>query len=155
GEAATLSGESLQLARQLRLPKHSYLAATLVGKALLKKKQTAQAHQMLSEAIEQIETMRESVAGQEQERQLYFEDKVAAYHLLIDVVGGENRISEAFVCADRAKGRVLLDVVSGGIRAGPLAAADLSQLIPDHKTALVEYIVTPERVYLFVLTRRA
>jgi CHAT domain-containing protein/Tfp pilus assembly protein PilF len=154
GEAAALSGESLQLARRLRLPKHSYLAATLVGKALLKKKQTVQAHQLLSEAIEQIETMRESVAGQEQERQLYFEDKVSAYHLMIDLLFTENRISEAVLCADRAKGRVLLDVVSGGIQAGSLAAADLSRLVPDHKTALIEYVVTPERVYLFILTKR-
>ncbi len=153
--AAALSEESLQLARRLRLPKHSYLAATLVGKALLKQKQTAQANQMLSEAIEQIEMMRGSVAGQEQERQLYFEDKVAAYHLMIDLLFGEQRLSEAVLCANRAKGRVLLDVVSDGIRAASLAAADLSQMVLDHKTALLEYVVTSERVYLFVLTKRA
>jgi CHAT domain-containing protein/tetratricopeptide (TPR) repeat protein len=226
-EAATLSEKSLGIARRLRLPKHSYLAATLLGKALLKEGKADTAYQALSLAIEQIEAMRFSVAGREQERQIYFEDKVAAYHLMIDLLAGQGKASEALLYAERAKGRVLLDVLGAGgkqaslpekeqeeerrlnraivalnseirierqkfasdgariaqltsqldsarlkyesflnlvyaanpdlkaraIRPPSLPTDDLSRLIPDHKTALLEYVVTKERVYLFVLIK--
>lgn len=224
GEAAALSEKSLGIARRLRLPKHSYLAATLLGKALLKEGKADLAHQALSLAIEQIEAMRFSVAGREQERQIYFEDKVAAYHLMIDLLVGQGKASEALLYAERAKGRVLLDVLGNGrkqaslpekereeerrlnqaiialnneirgerlkpapdgariaqltyqldsarlkyesflnlvhaahpdlkanvIRTPSLAMDDLSRLIPDNKTALLEYVVTKERVHLSV-----
>ncbi len=153
-EAAALSEESLKFARHLRLPKHSYLAATLLGKSLLKQGKNELASKMLYQAIEQIELMRSSVAGQEQERQLYFEDKVAAYHLMIDLLVKQKRTSEAVLYAERAKGRVLLDVLSGGIRSSSLTTDDLSQLVQDRKTALLEYVVAEGRIHMFVLTRR-
>ncbi len=52
--------------------------------------------------------------GQEQERQLFFENKVSAYHLLIDLLVAQGRSNDALVYAERAKGRVLLDVMSKG-----------------------------------------
>src|SRR5262249_13380462 len=70
--------------------------------------------QTLSQAIEQVEAMRDQVIGQEQERQLFFENKVSAYHLLIDLLVAQNRSNDALMYAERAKGRVLLDVMSKG-----------------------------------------
>src|SRR5262245_16309450 len=70
--------------------------------------------QTLSQAIEQVEAVRDQVIGQEQERQLFFENKVSAYHLLIDLLVAQNRSNDALVYAERAKGRVLLDVMSKG-----------------------------------------
>jgi CHAT domain-containing protein/uncharacterized protein HemY len=227
GEAARLSENSLEIARRLHLPKHSYLAATMLGKALLKDRKADLAYQALTWAIEQIESMRFSVAGREQERQLYFEDKVAAYHLMVDLLIEQGKPSEALLFAEKAKGRVLFDAMGGGgkraplsekereeerrlnqailnlndeiriertkatpdkkriaqltsllesarlkyesflnlvnaahpesrigdIRAPSLALEDLGRLIPDSKTTMLEYVVTKERVYLFVLTR--
>jgi CHAT domain-containing protein len=227
GEAARLSEKSLGIARQLRLPKHSYLAATMLGRALLKDRKTDLAYEALSQAIEQIESMRFSVAGREQERQIYFEDKVAAYHLMVELLIEGGKSSEALVFAERAKGRVLYDVMGAGGKRSPLperereeerrlnqsildlnneiriermkaapdseriteltslldsarlkyesflnlvsaahpelrtsssqapslAMEDLGRLIPDSKTAMLEYVATQERIYLFVLTR--
>jgi CHAT domain-containing protein len=146
---------------------------------------------------------------------------------MIDLLIGQEKESEALLYAERAKGRVLLDVLGSGrkqaslpekereearrlnqaivafnneirgerlkpapdsariarltsrlesarlkyesflnlvyaanpdlkadvTRAPSLAIDDLSRLFPDHKTALLEYVVTKERVYLFVLTK--
>jgi CHAT domain-containing protein/uncharacterized protein HemY len=111
-ESAELSEEAHQIARKLRLPKLSYLTATALGRAYLGQKKFDQAFQTLSKAIEQVEAMRDQVLGQEQERQRFFENKVSAYHLLIDLLIAQNRSNDALVYAERAKGRVLLDVMS-------------------------------------------
>lgn len=113
-EAAALSENAHQIARRLRLPKLSYLTATTLGGAYLGQKKINLAFQTLSQAIEQVEAMRDQVVGQEQERQLFFENKVSAYHLLIDLLVAQNKSNDALVYAERAKGRVLLDVMSKG-----------------------------------------
>jgi CHAT domain-containing protein/tetratricopeptide (TPR) repeat protein len=113
-ESAALSEEAHQITRRLRLPKLSYLTATALGKAYLGQKKIDPAFQTLSQAIEQVEAMRDHVIGQELERQLFFENKVSAYHLLIDLLVAQNRPNDALVYAERAKGRVLLDVMSKG-----------------------------------------
>ena len=84
------------------------------SRAYIGQKKVDPAFQTLSQAIEQVETMRDQVIGQEQERQLFFENKVSAYHLLIDLLVAQNRLNDALVYAERAKGRVLLDVMSKG-----------------------------------------
>jgi CHAT domain-containing protein len=169
------------------------------------------------------------VIGQEQERQLFFENKVSAYHLLIDLLIAQNRPFDALVHAERAKARVLLDVLSKGrvqtantmtreereeeqklsqkiialnnelreerlkpitddakinrlngqldaarlqyasfqnvLQAAhpelrfqrgqtpPLSFSRLNGLLQDDRTAFLEYVVTKERVHLFVITK--
>lgn len=63
--------------------------------------------------MEQVEAMRDEVAGREVERQLFFENKVSSYHTLIDLLIKQGRVVDAFLYAERAKGRVLLDVLNG------------------------------------------
>ncbi len=58
-ESALLSEEANQIARRLRLPKLSYLTATALGRAYLGQKKVDQAFQTLSQAIEQVEAMRD------------------------------------------------------------------------------------------------
>ncbi len=113
-EAAELSENAHQIARQLQLPKLSYLTAATLGKAYLSQKKDDLAFQTLSRAIDQVEAMRGQVVGREQGRQLFFENKVSAYHSMIELLISQNRTFEALVYAERAKGRVLFDVVSQG-----------------------------------------
>jgi CHAT domain-containing protein len=54
------------------------------------------------------------VAGTELQIQNSFEYRLAPYHALIDVLIKQNKPLEALIYAERAKGRVLLDVLSGG-----------------------------------------
>ncbi len=73
--------------------------------------------QAFSKAIAGIEEMRNQVAGLEQENQLFFEDKVGPYHEMVDLLLSSRDPKtnfEALLHAERAKGRVLLDVLDGG-----------------------------------------
>src|SRR5574341_426161 len=99
------------LARRLRFPNLIHLSGKTLGEALIVLKKTDQAIQVLEQAVEQAESMRYSrysVAGREQVRQFYFENKVAAYHLLIDLLVRQDRPLDALLYAEQAKGRVLL-----------------------------------------------
>lgn len=116
-EASALAREASELARQLRLPKLSYLTTTTLGQAFAGLKQSDLAIQTLSQAVEQVEAMRNQVTGREQGRQLFFENKVAAYHSLIELFVVQNKPLDALLHAERAKSRVLLDVLSVGVRA--------------------------------------
>ncbi|MBO0859665.1 MAG: CHAT domain-containing protein [Chloracidobacterium sp.] len=124
GEAARLSEESLKIARSLRFANLSFLTATLWGKALLKEKNHDLAFEVLSQAVEQTEEMRDRVAGREQEQQLFFENKVVPYHALIELSIDRNKPYDALLYAERAKGRVLHALLTGG-------KADLTKALSD------------------------
>src|SRR5262249_29716144 len=104
GEAARLSEESLKIARRLRFANLTFLTATLWGKSLLKQKNNDLAFEVLSQAIDQAEEMRDRVAGQEDEQQLLFENKVDPYHALIELFAERNKPYDALLYAERAKG---------------------------------------------------
>lgn len=227
-EASALAQEASELARRLQLPKLSYLTTTTLGQAYAGLKRPDLAIQTLSHAVEQVEAMRNQVAGHEQGRQLFFENKVAAYHSLIELLVAQNKSIDALLHAERAKSRVLLDVLSASVRApramtlheqeeakrlnraitglnseirterlkpspdavrldqirikldaarleyasfqdllyasrpepeaarwrtAPLARDGLGSLMPDDRTAFLEYVVAREQTYLFVLTK--
>jgi CHAT domain-containing protein len=228
--AAELADTAFKLASKLRLPNLSYVSATTLGRAYLGQKKTDLAFQTLTQAIDQVETMRFRVAGREEERQLFFENKVTSYHALMDLLVSQKRPFDALLFAERAKSRALLDVMSHGrtelpqtmsederneeqrlnqriielnnqmiaerLKPSPdgsrlkqlaaqtdearlkyaafqnliyasssqsafqrgqlrlLASADLNKLMVDHKTAFLEFVVTQERIYLFVLTKK-
>ncbi len=230
-DAVALSESALKIARKLGLPKLSYLTATTLGKAYIKQKKTDLALNILTQAVEQVEAMRVRVTGQEQGRLLFFEKKVVAYHALIELLVEQNKLTEALMYTERAKGRVLLDILSGGrlqpanvmtpsekkeeqrlnqaiaainseirseklkqsadavqleqlnakldvarlkyasfqdllhaahpewktlpVQIGVLKPDDLNRLIPNQKTALLDYVVTKERCYLFLLSNQA
>jgi CHAT domain-containing protein len=110
------AAEAAQIADQLGLRNMSYLALTTLGRAYRARKEDASAVQAFSRAIAGIEGMRDQVASLQQGKQLFFEDKVGPYHEMVDLLLS-SQISkttfDAFLYAERAKGRVLLDVVGG------------------------------------------
>ncbi len=113
-QALKAAGNAADLAGQLRIPVISHLALTSQGKYYLAVGNYELASQTLSKAIEQIEGMRAQVAGQEQERQIFFENKVTPYNLLVELLVKQNKLADALIVAERAKGRVLLDVLRDG-----------------------------------------
>lgn len=109
--------DAIKLAEQLSLRNVRYLALTNLGKAYRAAGQLGPAIQMFKEATAQIEGMRNEVAGLENERQLFFEDKVEPYHQIIDILLEANKDDtnqQALLMAESAKARVLLDVFSTG-----------------------------------------
>jgi CHAT domain-containing protein len=101
---------ALEIARLMHSPKLTYLALAAIGQTYAAMNRTELAIEKLKQAIATVELMRHKVAGEEIERQLFFQDKVSSYRTLIDLLLKQNNLSEALLFAERAKGRVLLDV---------------------------------------------
>jgi tetratricopeptide (TPR) repeat protein len=112
-QALELSDSSLTLARELGQPNISYLALLMKAKASLAQGQDDSALQSLIDAISEAELIRGNVAGREQQSTLFFQNRVEPYYLMIDLLAKQNRIGDAILYAERAKGRVLLDVLQG------------------------------------------
>lgn len=91
-----------------------WFAHTIAGKAHRALGQHEQARQAFDDAVKEIEAIRAQVSGGEREQQSFFENKVSPYHEMTGLLVSQNRVREALVFAERAKGRVLLDVLQTG-----------------------------------------
>jgi CHAT domain-containing protein/Flp pilus assembly protein TadD len=89
-------------------------AQALLGKIHRSLKQFDKSRQTLEEAVNTIEIMRSEVGGSEQDQQRFFENKLSPYHELIQLLISQQNGNEAFHYAERAKARVLSDVLQKG-----------------------------------------
>lgn len=84
------------------------------GKAHLALDQLDMAKQSFLDSISAIERTRSSVAGGEQDRRRFFETRVSPYYLMADLLLRQKDEFAALTYGERAKGRVLLDVLGDG-----------------------------------------
>ena len=112
--ALRAANEALEIATAKEFKETIWRAHLEAGKASRGMKLAAQAESEFARAIAAIEDLRANVAGAEVERQTYFEDKLEAYHQMIEHLVALGRFKEAFGYAERAKARVLLDVLRSG-----------------------------------------
>jgi len=108
------SERAASLAREMPDPDVLWRARTVAGKAHRALNQQDPARLAFDEAIGIIEGLRSRVAGGEEAQQRFLEDKVSSYHSMIDLLAAQNKSVEAFAYSERAKGRVLLDVLRSG-----------------------------------------
>ena len=231
GKAQAEISRAVEIASALGLRETLWEAQTAAGEIQLADGNKVRARQYFEAAIGTVEESRYTIAGGERERQRFFETKLKPYHGVIEILVGEKRFETAFAYAERAKARVLLDVLQTG--RAPLAktmtateqaqesklrsrifAADtklqakvagknpdaaeiaelrtdldqartaldsfttllyvahpelklqrgenkivdltaLKRLLPDARTALLEYVVTENRTFVFVITNGA
>ena len=227
--ASDYAERAASLAVQSGIPDVLWKAKLTAGKAHLALNQSEQARQDFLESIATVEKLRDQVAGGEREQQRFFENKTAPYQAMVQLSLAQQNTKEALSYAERAKGRVLLDVLSGGranitkamtedelkrdrelsseiasintqllrlktqskppeaqvtvvqaqlekkrfeyeafeaslhaahpelkVQRGqtqPLIYDDAVALLPDDQTAILEYVVTEEKSYLFVLRK--
>ncbi|HYX30338.1 MAG TPA: CHAT domain-containing protein [Pyrinomonadaceae bacterium] len=111
-QSITLAESAVDLARASHLPKLTYLTLTTLGESYAAQRKYDLAVETLKQAVRQLEALRDQVAGSDIETQLFLEDKVAPYYLLADLLIQRDKPFEAITYAERAKGRVLLDVLS-------------------------------------------
>ena len=207
-----------------------YWSAQLAaGRAWLGLGDAARAREAFHRAIDSVERLRGQVAGGEEDRQRAFELRVDPYHEMVALLAGAGDARGALDYAERAKGRVLVDVLRNGrvnitnamtdkekaeerglndavlgaadavrrerqraspdarriadaerqaaddqsrldafrralyashpelkarrSETGPVTTPDLSALIPDTRTAVVEYVVTRRATFAFVVTK--
>jgi CHAT domain-containing protein len=112
--ALKTAAEGRKLADSSGVREASWMADLQEGRAQqgLGNNPSADAH--FRSAIATIEAIRQDVAGTESERENYFETKLEPYHRLVGLLLAGGRSAEALEFAERAKARVLLDVLNGG-----------------------------------------
>jgi CHAT domain-containing protein/uncharacterized protein HemY len=87
---------------------------TAAGDAYMALNQIETARHSFVEAISIIEKIRGQLAGGERGSERFFESKVAPYYAMVDLSIKQQDPRQALLYAERAKGRVLLDVLSNG-----------------------------------------
>lgn len=101
---------SRETGRQLSL----WLALTTLGYGQLGLSRTTEARQSFGEAVSIIESLRSQTAGGVGELQRYFESGLRAHHGMLSLMVSEKQTADALFLAERAKARVLLDVLQQG-----------------------------------------
>lgn len=134
-----------------------WLARTVVGQSWVELGKRARARQAFAQAINDIEALRDRVAGGHESRASFFSGALTPYHGMMALLVAQNRPTEALQYAERAKGRALLDALvqshlSAAQAAAPLSSREMTQAQPDTHGATLEYVVTEDRTYLFVVT---
>lgn len=112
--ARTHAARAVALATEMSLREILWEAQTLAGEIALADGDKTRARQNFEAAIKTVEDARLLIAGGERERQQFFESKIKPYHALVEVLINDKKYEEAFACAERAKARVLLDVLQTG-----------------------------------------
>ncbi|HWS90105.1 MAG TPA: CHAT domain-containing protein [Pyrinomonadaceae bacterium] len=114
GAALEAAQQAASKALEVGLPRQLWRARTTAGLAHRLLGQPGLARAAFLEAITTVERLRDQVAGGEQDQQRFFEDKIAPYHAMMELAVERDDPFEALSYAERAKGRVLLDVLSRG-----------------------------------------
>ena len=113
-EAAELFDQSARLAKQINLGELVWLSNALSGRAHHAMNQPERARQCFLTAIDTIEELRGQVGGGEQDRQRSFENRLLPYRGMVGLSVEQKNEADALMYAERAKSRVLLDVLQIG-----------------------------------------
>jgi CHAT domain-containing protein len=116
-QALQYAERAAAIAKEIGALEWFWQARTAAGEAHRMLGEPEQARQAFDEAIITIEQLRNQVAGGGQDQQRFFEDKVAPYYDMVALLVGQKNFARALTYAERAKARVLLDVLRSG-RAG-------------------------------------
>ena len=109
--ALETAARATAIAREINFREVLWEAPTTAGRAHRMLGQLEQSRRAFEEAIARIEDLRTQVGGGEEELQRFFENKVSPYHAMVELLTAQNNHREALVYAERAKSRVLLDVL--------------------------------------------
>lgn len=110
-QTITLAQAALNLAKRLHLAKLAALAATTLGQAHFRHGANEKAEKVWEQGVRLWEELRGAVAGPPEARQLLWEHKTTPYQALAVLCIKENRLWDALQWVERAKGRVLLDIL--------------------------------------------
>jgi CHAT domain-containing protein len=113
-EALPVARQAAAIAKSKGNAEHAWMSHTVLGDVYMSLNNFTQAREAFDEAITYIEMMRTHSAGDESERQRFFEEMVKPYYEMVKLMFAQNKNAEAFYYGERAKGRVLLDVLQNG-----------------------------------------
>ncbi|HKR96602.1 MAG TPA: tetratricopeptide repeat protein, partial [Candidatus Angelobacter sp.] len=113
-QALDFAGRAMVLAKQFGYSHEIWRAQNSAGLSYRALNQFTAARQAFEESIATIETLRTQVVGDEREQQHFFEKSIDPYHGMIELLVDQKQFSAALGYAERAKARVLLDVLHSG-----------------------------------------
>ena len=114
GPSLDLALRSSAVAKEISFLNTQWRADLRAGLAYQALKRPAEALQAFESAINTVEVMRDQVAGGEIDRQIFFEGLISPYYAAVELLVEQGRDVAAFDYAERAKARVLLDIISQG-----------------------------------------
>ena len=123
-------------------------AQSIAGQAYRALRNRDAAKRAFNAAIEAIEHERRQVAGGAESRERSFEAKVYPYLAMVELLAESDDAKGALEYSERAKGRVLVDVLQGRISV-PVFHLQL----PEAGDAILEFAVSDSALYAFVVTR--
>ena len=121
--ALDLANRASRLAGETGNRESFWQGRTLAGRSHLALGAFEAAHEAFADAIEMIEDLRVDVGG-ERGRRRYFERKLEPYHRLVALLLEQSRPADALRVAERARARVLFDVLQQGPTGRRLFTAD-------------------------------
>ena len=113
-KALEAASEAREMANAGGLREAAWRADLEAGRAQQGLGEKAQAEQRFRDAIATIEALRQGVGGAETQQESFFETKLEPYHRMVGLLIASGRSAEAFQFAERAKARVLTDVLRNG-----------------------------------------
>ena len=108
-----------ELAQQMGASRTFFAARARAGTFHRALNRPEEARRAFDEAIAFVEDVRNQVAGAEQHRQRFFERRISPYHdspysEVVELLMSQDKANESLAYAERAKARVLLDVLQAG-----------------------------------------
>jgi CHAT domain-containing protein/tetratricopeptide (TPR) repeat protein len=113
-KALEFTNNAAAIAKQIDNREVLWDVRTTEGRVYQALNQPVKARRAFEEAIDTIESLRKQVAGGEQEQQRSFEGKISPYHAMVELLVAQKEPGLALAQAERAKARVLLDVMHSG-----------------------------------------
>ena len=106
--------KSLELAQKLNYSHMIWYCQTGLGRILLQQGKREESLVYFKEAIDILERLREKLTSSEMKRG-FFENKLLAYDLTIEVLWDLGQFEEAFNYTERARARSFLDILGGAM----------------------------------------
>jgi CHAT domain-containing protein len=126
-EAAGYAEEAIEAARGYSEPFLLIRAYDALGVARFHQKRYQESEKALEAGIEAIAVLRAELPASPETLALFMRDKISVYSHLMETLLAAGRTADALACAERAKARVLVELLAGG-------KADLSRtLAPEEK----------------------
>lgn len=113
-EAIALAERAVSIADDIGLPEVEWQAHLGLGRAYRKAQRSTEARTEIERAVAVVEELRRALPGEEMTRQQAFENMIAPYHELVSLLVAQRDNAAALEYAERAKARVLLDVLRYG-----------------------------------------
>jgi CHAT domain-containing protein/Tfp pilus assembly protein PilF len=113
-DAIALAERAVAIADEIALPEEQWQAHLGLGRAYRKVQRDAEARTAIERAVAIVEELRRGLPGEEMTRQQAFENLIAPYHELVSLLVAQRENGAALEYAERAKARVLLDVLRYG-----------------------------------------